>query len=261
MRKLRPSEVNIFYSSRSVWFQRSLLYIMFLLCIQFWLMLGVDNSPNRDQGQGGLFSSPIEIFQARDDNGVTGGHELPLWKASDVTCFLFTVYSLLWSPLFLPSFQLQWATFSLEYFLLILLLLVGISRENFNPPNFYPWEGISCFSLEISGCSWRACVGPPQAKSRNPIWKCMWQKTSLSFEFPGRWECSDGLHFLLGCGVFLFFWPASINGKLSHRIPVWRWISPPSVLWRELVSSIWFHGLWTSQSSSTSLGKSVKETM
>lgn len=133
-------------------------------------------------------------------------------------------------PLFLPNHPSQRAKCSRESSFLTLLLLVLVFPEKavfslgFNPINFYPWEDVSCLlllfglPLDIAGHSWRACVGPTNEPSHYPICQCIWQKPSLSSQFPGEWKRTNGSYFLLGCGVFLPLWPAGVKGKLSHRV-------------------------------------------
>lgn len=96
-------------------------------------------------------------------------------KSSEGPCSLSLACSL---PPFLPNHSSQWAAFSLESSLLIFLLLMLVFPEkivfalDFNLINFYPWEDISCFilllglPLEISGHSWRACVGPTASQAQ-----------------------------------------------------------------------------------------------
>lgn len=96
-------------------------------------------------------------------------------KSSEGPCSLSPACSL---PPFLPNHSSQWAAFSLESSLLIFLLLVLVFPEkivfalDFNLINFYPREDISRFilllglPLEISGHSWRACVGPTASQAQ-----------------------------------------------------------------------------------------------
>lgn len=180
MIKLRPSEVNNSYSSRSVWLHKAPLYIMVLVCIQISLMSGVDNSAKQRPRSEGPISNPIEVFQAWAGNGFNGWSGAAF--AERVRCSLFCFQPIVCCglPLFLPNHPWQRAKCSWESSLLILLLLVLVFPEKavfslgFNPINFYPWEDISCLlllfglPLKIPGHSWRTCVGPTMSQAKIP---------------------------------------------------------------------------------------------
>lgn len=128
----------------------------------------------------------------------------------------------------LPNHSSQWATFSLESSLLILLLLVLVFPEKlvfalgFNLINFYPWEDISCFilllglPLEIPGHSWRACVGPTTSQDQKSHLETYVAEAFPHLSVPREMECTEGSHFLLGQGFFLLLRPPDVKGKLSR---------------------------------------------